>query len=242
MYYLQDSLRLADSVFTYLQDNGVNDLSLQYYIGRVAFLRGDLTRAREYFLRITLEADSVIDGWMNLGMVYYEMDSLGAEIANYEKSLKHLKTLDDSLVISFSLAAALERADRFDRSVETFEFVLKHRPDHAPSLNYLGYMLAEKGEKLDYARELIEKALRISPENGAYIDSYGWLMFRMGQYNKALEQLTLAYKFINDDPVVLHHLGDAYEALDELDQARVYWRKALELDPNNEALKEKLDQ
>ena len=241
LYYLQDSLRLADSVFTYLEDSGINDLTVQYYIGRVAFLRGDLPRARDYFKRITLEADTVIDGWINLGMVYYEMDSTKAEINNYEKALTHLTTLDDSLSISFSLGAALERDGQFDKAVSMFEYILKYRPDHAPTLNYLGYMLAEKGERLDYARKLIEKALKISPDNGAYIDSYGWLMYRMGKYNKALEQLTLAYKYINDDPVVLHHLGDIYEALDEPDQARVYWQKALELDPNNEALKEKLE-
>lgn len=240
MYYLQDSLRLADSVFTYLQNNGINDLSLQYYVGRVAFLMGDLPRAEEYFKRISIAADSIIDGWMNLGMVYHEMDSLAAEIATYEKALPSLKALDDSLVVSFSLAAALEQSGQFDRAVELFEFIIKHRPDHAPSLNYLGYMLIDKGIKLDYARQLIEKALQVSPDNGAYIDSYGWLMYRMGEYRKALEQLTLAYKYINDDPVVLHHLGDIYEALDELDQARIYWKKALELDPNNEALKEKL--
>ncbi len=241
MYYLQDSLQQADSVFTYLLNSGINDLSLQYYIGRVAFLRGDLPRAGDYFKSITLAADSIIDGWMNLGMVYHELDSLPAEIANYEKALPHLKTLDDSLVVSFSLAAAFEQSGQFDRAVELFEFILKYRPDHAPSLNYLGYMLVDKEIRLEYARELIEKALQISPDNGAYIDSYGWLLFRLGQYNRALEQLTLAYKYINDDPVVLHHLGDIYEALDEPDQARLYWRKALELDPDNEALKEKLD-
>jgi tetratricopeptide (TPR) repeat protein len=78
------------------------------------------------------------------------------------------------------------------------------------------------------------------PENGAYIDSYGWVLFKMGESKKALEQLLRAHQYIDNDPVILEHIGDVYEALDDTENALQYWDKALELDSSNQALREKL--
>jgi len=103
-------------------------------------------------------------------------------------------------------------------------------------------MLAERGERLDYARQLILKALEIMPDNGAYIDSYGWVLYKSGDYPGAVRELKRAAEVITDDPVVFDHLGDAYKAMGDTENARKYWQKALELDSNNDQIRKKLSE
>jgi tetratricopeptide (TPR) repeat protein len=241
VYFENDSLYLADSLFTWLIDNGDEDVITYYYGGRLALAAEDLSAAKSRFMRLTASADSIVDGWLNLGLIYRLEDSLDLEIVTYERSLQYLKNGEDSSRVLFSLGVTLERHSRFDHAVDTFERLLAFAPDHSQALNYLGYMLADKGIRLEYARGLIEQALEIMPENGAYIDSYGWVLFRLGRLEKALEELLRATQYEQNDPVVMEHVGDVYNALGDSANANVYWNKALELDPDNNVLKEKLE-
>ncbi len=240
LYYNVDSLQKADSIFTDLISLGEDNVINRYYAGRTAYFMKNYKKAKEHFTRVTFLSDSILDGWINLAMTYRALDSTRMEIAVYRSGLTHMTNLDDSTGLMFSLAVALERDSLIELSVETFERIIKRIPDHGPSLNYLGYMLADRGERLEYALELIKKAVGIDPENGAYIDSYGWVLYKLGQYKKALEQLKNAYSQIDDDPVVLDHLAEAYRALGDTVSAREYWNKALEHDPDNTEIMEKL--
>jgi len=240
LYYNLDSLQNADSIFSDLIGRGDNHIVNHYYAGQIAVHLDSLEKAKYHFAHLTAMADSVVDGWVNLGMVFHKQDSLQTEIQVYEKGLQSMPSPEDSLILLFSMGAALERQKEFDKAVVTFEEVLRIKPDHAPSLNYLGYMLVEKGMRLDYAEKLIKKALEIHPDNGAFIDSYGWLLYQRGKYKEALKELLRAYEFIDKDPIVLEHIGDAYQALGEKDNALKFWNLALEKDPDNQALKEKL--
>ena len=120
-----------------------------------------------------------------------------------------------------------------------FEEIIARSPKHAQSLNYLGYMLADRGERLEYAKELIEKALVLSPDNAAYIDSYGWVLFQMGKINEAMSHLKKAAE-LGKDPEIFDHLGDTYHALGDSVNALIWWQKALELDPSREKIKKKI--
>ncbi|UCD16970.1 MAG: tetratricopeptide repeat protein [Candidatus Zixiibacteriota bacterium] len=240
LYYAADSLRLADSIFTGLLENGTGNAVNLFYAGRIALQLNDYERAKRHFIRVTAVADSVVDGWLNLGLVFRLQDSIEIEIATYRDGLQYMPDAEDSIVLLFPLGAALERNSQFDSSVETFELILSARPEHAPALNYLGYMLADRGVRLKEARHMIEKALSIDPDNAAYIDSYGWVLFKLGRYRQALDQLQKAGEQIDDDPVVMEHLGDAYEAIGDIDNALLYWNRTLELDPGNESVREKL--
>ena len=113
-------------------------------------------------------------------------------------------------------------------------------PGLADAYNYLGYMYAEKGVNLDEAIELIGEALKIEPDNGAYIDSLGWAYFQKGMVDEALAELEKAAGLMGDDPTIREHLGDAYRRKGMLGRAAEEWRKALELDPDNEEIREKL--
>ena len=114
-------------------------------------------------------------------------------------------------------------------------------PEFAEALNYLGYMWAERGEKLDEAEKLIGKAVKLEPENAAFLDSMGWVLFKRRQPREALGWLQKAVQHSQEpDPTLYDHLGDIYCGLKEFDKAREAWRKSIELEPSDQ-VKRKLE-
>lgn len=146
----------------------------------------------------------------------------------------------DTIRALFQVGAEYEKLKDIPKSVESFELLLSISPDHHPTLNYLGYMLAERGERLPEALDMIERALKAEPENGAYLDSYAWVLYKMQRYQEALIQIQKAVTKTNNDPVVIEHLGDIQYALGNFENARDAWQTALAFDPQNKNLKEKL--
>jgi tetratricopeptide (TPR) repeat protein len=138
----------------------------------------------------------------------------------------------------FQLGAAYERKGDFTQAENYFEKCLKLAPDFAEAMNYLGYMWAEHGQKLDKARELIEKALKAEPKNAAYLDSLAWVLFKQKQVQDALPYALKAAELSEKpDPTVYDHIGDIYAALNQPEKAREAWRKSLSLEPNEEISK-----
>jgi tetratricopeptide (TPR) repeat protein len=99
-------------------------------------------------------------------------------------------------------------------------------------------MWAEHGIKLDKARELIEKAVKAEPKNAAYLDSLGWVLFKLNQPKQALEYILKAIELSKEpDATVYDHLGDTYAALNQTEKAREAWRKSLDLEPSDQVRK-----
>jgi tetratricopeptide (TPR) repeat protein len=141
----------------------------------------------------------------------------------------------------FQAGAASERIGNRAQAEVYFEKCIALSTNFSPALNYLGYMWAEKGEKLEKARELIERALKVEPESAAYLDSMGWVLFKQNQPKEALEYIQKALKLIEEpDATLLDHLGDIYAALNQKDKAREAWSKSLSVE-KNEAVQKKLD-
>ncbi len=135
-----------------------------------------------------------------------------------------------------------ERKGDFEQAEKCFEKSLALQPDFAEALNYLGFMLADRGVKLDRAHELIEKAVKLEPKNAAYVDSLGWVLYKLDRPQEALTQIQKAITLSDEvDATIYDHLGDIYVALHETDKAREAWSKSLKAEPNDQ-IRKKLDQ
>ena len=183
--------------------------------------------------------ETVTENWLDLAYAYRQMKDKKSEIGVFERALK--KVTDSSGIdqLMFGLGIAYEQNGNFDKSVKEFKNLIKRNPQYHQAMNYLGYSLADRGKNLDYARNLIERAVTMVPDNAAYLDSYGWVYYRLGEYDKALKHFLKAVE-LDRDPVIFDHLGDTYQAIGDTSTARVWWEKSIELDPENETVKEKL--
>jgi tetratricopeptide (TPR) repeat protein len=129
--------------------------------------------------------------------------------------------------VPFQRGALYERAKEYDRAEEAFRAVIAREPGHAQALNYLGYMLAERGERLDEAVALIDRALAIDPGNGSYLDSLGWAYYKLRRHEDARQHLAQAAAQLPFNSVVQDHLGDALAALGRHAEAIAAWQRAL---------------
>ena len=133
----------------------------------------------------------------------------------------------------FQIGSMHERNGNYQKAEDYFLKSLEANPDDAETLNYLGYMWAEQGKKLDQAASWIKQALKLEPDSAAIQDSMGWVLFQQGEVKKALPFLLNAEAGLDEpDPVILDHLGDAYQALGETEKARQMWQDSLKLEFN----------
>lgn len=152
----------------------------------------------------------------------YERTAVQAEAA--------LLRFPESQQLRFDLAAALERSGQWERAVKEFRALLAADPEHAPALNYLGYMFADRNMNLDEAREMIAKAVQSYPTSGAYLDSLGWVYFRLGDLDQAEKYLLEAVKLEPFDATLHEHLGDLWVARGQVEKAIDSYRLALTLE------------
>ncbi len=163
----------------------------------------------------------------------------------FEQALREADTSSEPVLDSafyFQYGAAAERSGNLEKAAEMLRKSIELDPSNAANAyNYLGYMWADYGIHLPEAMELIKRALELDPENAAYLDSLGWVYYRMGDFPQALLYLQRSAERLQpEDPVVMDHLGDAHHALGNQEAALDYWKKALALDPENKALSEKI--
>jgi predicted Zn-dependent protease len=138
----------------------------------------------------------------------------------------------EDLDLQFQLGSLQERAGDGKAAEETFTALLKKDPEHAPSLNYLGYMWAEGGKNLERAHEMLVRAVGKEPRNGAYVDSLGWVYFRLGNLDLAEKYLTDAVNLMPRDATVHEHLGDVLAKRGDMERALRSYHTALSLDPD----------
>jgi tetratricopeptide (TPR) repeat protein len=144
----------------------------------------------------------------------------------------------------YSRGVTYERIGEWDKAEADFRKSLALSPDQPLVLNYLGYSLVEKNEKLEEAQEMIEKAVAARPDDGFITDSLGWVLYRVGKYQEAVEPMERAVELVADDPIINDHLGDVYWAVGRKREARFQWRRALSFGPDEKdanRIRRKLD-
>ena len=136
----------------------------------------------------------------------------------------------------FGLADSRERAGARPEAISILTELIREYNNNPKLLNYLGYIMADDSFKLDSAIDMIKKALSYESKNPAYIDSYGWALYRLGKYEESLSWLKKAYILMPNDPVILEHVGDVFSSTGMADSAMYYWKKALDRDPGNKTV------
>jgi len=186
----------------------------------------DYETAEELAVRFTrISSDNPV-AWQLHGMVMNLKKEYKKAIQSYHNSISK----DSTNVYSwFELGSAFERTKQIDSAAFAFRKVLKLQPDDPAACNYLGYMWAERGINLDSSKILVETALRQEPDNGAFLDSYAWVFYQLGQLDSAFHYINKAVENIKDDPTVLCHLGDILEKKGRLKEALEAYHKSMEL-------------
>ncbi|TAK55126.1 MAG: tetratricopeptide repeat protein [Bacteroidetes bacterium] len=140
-----------------------------------------------------------------------------------------------------ALGLVYDELKRYPDSDTMYERALRINPKSHLVLNNYGYSLTDRGVQLERAETMIKEALEQQPNNGSYLDSMGWICFRLGKYEEAELYIKKAIEFGNTSPVIYEHLGDTYSKMNQKEKAQEYWKKALEKDSANETLKAKIE-
>ncbi|WP_089881120.1 tetratricopeptide repeat protein [Citreimonas salinaria] len=127
----------------------------------------------------------------------------------------------------YARAISYERQDMWEQAEADFRRALELNPEQPQVLNYLGYSLVEKQQKLDEALDMIERAVAARPDSGYIVDSLGWVLYRLGRYDEAVGHMERAAELMPVDPVVNDHLGDVYWAVGRELEAEFQWKRAL---------------
>lgn len=146
--------------------------------------------------------------------------------------------LSDNL--RYARSVLLERTGDIDAAENDLRSIIERDPENSTALNALGYTLANRTERYDEARVLLEKALSLSPDEPAILDSMGWLLYHQGEYEEAISYLTRAFARF-PDPEVAAHLGEVLWVSGDTSEAMQVWRGALMRDPQHAVLNETLD-
>ena len=153
----------------------------------------------------------------------------------YEMLSKAVVRFPDSFELLYDRAMAAERVDKLDVLEADLRRVIRMKPDYAHAYNALGYTLAEKTDRLAEAKDLIEKAHKLAPDDPFIIDSLGWVYYRLGEVQVALKHLQTAYN-ARPDPEIAAHLGEVLWRSGQRDEAQKIWRAALTENPDHERL------
>jgi tetratricopeptide (TPR) repeat protein len=151
---------------------------------------------------------------------------------------------EDDWILFFYRGIAHEQSKDWAPAEADFRKALELNPTQPQVLNYLGYGLVDRGEKLDEALDMIKKAVAGDPEQGYIIDSLAWALFKLGRYDEALEPMERASLLEPVDPIVTDHLGDVYWMVGRKLEARFQWRRALSFEPTEkdaERIRRKLE-
>lgn len=154
-----------------------------------------------------------------------ELDALARGLAAYP---------DDGAIL-YARGLAWERRDRIDRAEADLRRILVSEPENTAALNALGYTLADRTARYQEALELIDRARAAEPDEPAIIDSYGWVLYRLGRTDEALTQLRRAFTLFKD-PEIAAHIGEVLWVSGQQDEARRYFEEARKLDPENRSL------
>lgn len=215
-FYFRDAeLRLALS----LADTGKNDKAIRRLI--------DLEKKFPEDRRIS----------MGLAGIYMQDKAYDKAAAVMNRAIERIAHLQkEDWLMLYQRGMAEERLKEWNKAEPDLRKALELFPNQPQVLNYLGYSLIDRHEKLDEAVNMVKKAVELRPQDGYIVDSLGWAYYQLGQYDKAVEILENAVKIRPEDPTINDHLGDAYWQVGRKLEATFQWNHAIAGKPEPEEL------
>jgi tetratricopeptide (TPR) repeat protein len=172
------------------------------------------------------------DVYVRLGIIYTRARKWNEALEALGKAEQLSTKAEDKSYVYFLRGDLYQRQKMYDQADGEFRKVLNATPPTDPqaaaTLNYLGYMNADRGVKLEESLAFIKQALTFEPNNPAYLDSLGWVYFKQGKYDLAEENLNKAAAHMGSDPTVQEHLGDLYQKTGRLKLAANHWDRAVQ--------------
>ena len=211
---------------------GASDVARQARLRLVELQRqtGQLTAARTALGQMMSEAQNWSAARQQMGELEVQSGNLDAAVEAFSAGLDVLTADPPSALQSdllFARAQTYHQLSQFDAAVLDLQAALKANPNDPALLNYLGYLWAERGERLPEAEQLVSLALQQRGDDPFIMDSMGWVYYRQGQLDKAVYWLEKASELKAYDPVINDHLGDVYWAQGRQMEARYQWQRAL---------------
>ncbi len=216
-----------------------DDFTLIWILRGLCLLQVDnLKEAEDNFLRALNKFPNDAEVAYYLGIVYNRANDVEKAIEFLERA----NTLEEKNPQTLlALAAAYDEQKQYLRANAIYEVLLQLAPNNATVLNNYAYHLAVRDTLLDKAKEMIQKALQAEPQNPAFLDTEGWIYFRMGLYSQAKEKIEKSIELRADSAEVIEHLGDVYEKLGDLENAVRQWQRALDMDGKRTHLNSKIE-
>jgi tetratricopeptide (TPR) repeat protein len=203
-----------------------------------------LKRGEEAFARLReLQADADAedetrrDAYLLEAELHKDDGKLDAELDSFARGLA---AFPDDVQLLYARALMWERRDDIPRAEADFRTILATDADDVNALNALGYTLADRTERYQEALELISRAIAAQPDNAAIIDSYGWVLYRLGRNEEALTELRRAYTKQKDAEIAAH-VAEVLWVLGQKDEARRFFEESRKIDPENRSLKRAIE-
>ena len=236
---LKDYKRAVDEFQAILRLEPLND-DARYVLAFVYAQLGDYKKAAEQYEILLVRAASLQQQTQLrriLSQLYFLAGNDKAAERHTQKILQ-INPLDTDALYFMGLLSS--ETARTEDAVAYFQKVLEYDPQDSDAANSLAFMYAEEGRHLNQALDLAEKVVRDEPSNGAYLDTLGWIYFKLGDIDKAVLYLEKAAKLLVD-PAIFNHLAEAYEARLDKTKARRALQTSFSLDPSQKDVRKKLD-
>jgi tetratricopeptide (TPR) repeat protein len=195
--------------------------------------------ATQLLTKMSAEHPTRFDVMQQLGNIFRGVERFAEAAKAYDEAIKRVGALDRRhWQLLYSRGIAFERSGAWERAEADFLRALSFEAEQPYVLNYLGYSWVDRGINLDRAREMIERAVKLRPNDGHIVDSLGWALFRMGDFQGAVTHLERAVELQPNESVINDHLGDAYWLVGRRIEARFQWQRALTQNPEPKLVQE----
>ena len=204
--------------------------SAQISLGRLLVKKESFDKAEKVLKRLTEKRTDSYLPYIEMGDMYMQAKKYARAIDAYTQALEKVyRPQKSNWILYYSRGTAYERNNQWDLAEKDFLKALLLNPDQPLTLNYLGYSWLERGKNISQAKEMLERAVLKSPQDGFIADSLGWAYYLTKEYKKSVAVLELAVMLDPGSAVINDHLGDAYWRVGRKREARFQWLKSLEL-------------